>query len=229
MIHRWLGHKNVSAHRALWEACYGEEPHGYPRRLDECAYEMCVSPRCFTVATPLEPANLPESMTRGQRIDLDGEPIKDYKVQAGALVGAPNFQEVYIFRANTLNNELLKLACKDGGHQIVVPTCPNGHPIYRWMDDWAQHIGERFRCQMCSRIMRFIKSVRGWQPRPSFRPMTGARLSLAAQTQQMMDGLPHANKDDPWGDEELSDEEFAAQTLAQLREIEERQDNQPDE
>lgn len=186
IVFRWKGKQRVPVHRVLWEAQYGEEPVGYPRRLDECAYPMCVSPRCFTVATPVEPANLPETMTRGQRTDVDGNPIKDYKVAA-----APFFSDRYYLKFGK-GLELLKLHNAEGA-EFVVPTCPNGHPIYSRLYDWHEHQGEQYRCDRCTTLRRMCQEIRGWQPRSGFKPLSAAAVNRARETQQWLDSMPHAN------------------------------------
>jgi len=211
MVHRWLGRKNISAHRALWEAQYGEEPYGRPRRLHECAYELCVSPQCFTTATPREPGALPASMTTGRRVDAEGQPVANYKVSAGLLNGAPFFSSRHRFRPER-GFTLQEFTCDDGCEcKITVPTCPLGHIRWQWLHDWQDHIGEQYRCHLCSNVMAFIQSLRSHQPRAGFRPMTAASDRLDTEIKEYMASLPHENtpeealEDARW--DAMSDEE----------------------
>jgi len=227
MLHRWKGKKNISAYRALWEARFGEEPYGRPRRLGECAHEMCIAPMCFTIATPIEPGALPEVFTRGQRIDHMGQPVANYKVRAP-------IRDRYYFRpesGRTVHKIQGTCGCKDCS--ITLPSCEEGHIIWKWRDSWAAHIGEQYRCENCSNIRRYVALQRSYQPRSGYRPVTAARMRFDKQVQDVVDSLPHDNTREQAVEDmrrrSMSDEEFADEALAELRAIEQRQDSELDD
>jgi len=215
MLHRWGGKKNVPVHRALWAVLFDQEPVGYPRRLAECAYANCVSPMCFTVATPVEAGNLPEVMTRGRRVDHNGQPVANYKVGAGALAGAPFFSDVYVFRPE-MGFTLLKLTNADGV-EFVVPTCPCKHIIVQWLLDWHQHMGDRYRCHECTKLMRFVKEVRSRQPRAGFRPITSASINREQEIKDYLATRPFGEPVDPLDDDTLSHAEFERTFMDDMR------------
>lgn len=234
MVHRWLGRKNISAHRALWEAQYGEAPYGRPRRLQECAHENCVSPQCFTTATPLEPGALPESLSRGQRVDAEGQPRANYYVAAGVFGGAPGFSGRHCFRpmaGYTLRNYPCMCGC---GAEVQIPTCPLGHPIEGWVRDWSEHIGKWYRCQNCRYVLRFIQEMRSRQPRAGLKPISAARDRFDREVKQVMASIPHENTPEEAREalrrSELSPEEEYEEIMRELRaNPQDDEDDAPDE
>ena len=189
MVHRWNGHKNVSAHRALWEIQRGSPPHGNPRRLAECPYDsepyVCVSPDCFTVATPMERTSLPDYLATSQRTDALGRPLHNYKVRAGALEGAA-MQDRYYWRGEDF------VKCPGCGESL--PTCPEKHLIMAdWAREWGNHFGKQYRCGQCTRLVTAAVKLRGSRPRSKYRHASPTNNNRDVEIRAFLDSMPHEN------------------------------------
>lgn len=173
LMHRWNGHKNVSAHRILWDELRLDSPLGERsrlRRLDSCAWEMCVHPGCFELAsTPLEPQTLP---------DYDSQPVRMSRSITGTVHRwskskvIEGVQETYRFQSESFKD----VRCQHCDEINHFPVCPMGHLIdAAWAtsgvwDDIVEHLGEPYRCSMCTRISHAARELRGSRPRAGFRP-----------------------------------------------------------
>lgn len=184
MLHRFMGHKNVSALRVLWvKENHDSLPSGTKmRRLQECVYPMCINPRCFTVAVPMQPAELPDYYAQPERISrtiINREETRWWKV--AALDGV---QDRYYYKGETYD-----VRCTCGCGEILrLPVCPAMHiqnaEWARTPDGVAEMMGRQYRCSICTRLTSAARKLRGSRPRAGFKPASAQHNNFEQELAQ---------------------------------------------